>query len=148
MGIDPYLVCSSVRAFIAQRLVRVLCQECKVPHSYSADYLNSIGFPVNGFDQAMAHSGCEKCRYTGYEGRTAILEICRMTDAVQELVQQGKTAAEIRAMALHEGMHTLRQAGFEKVQEGKTTIEEVLRVTMEDSEEEEREKKKLFASTP
>ncbi|MEM9444175.1 MAG: GspE/PulE family protein [Verrucomicrobiota bacterium] len=147
MGIDPYLVCSSVRAFIAQRLVRVLCQECMQPHSYSPDYLNSIGFPATGFDKAMSHSGCEKCRFTGYEGRTAILEICRMTDAVQELVQQGKTAAEIRAMALHEGMNTLRQAGFAKVQEGLTTIEEVLRVTMEDSEEEEREKRKLFAST-
>ncbi|MEM9400713.1 MAG: GspE/PulE family protein [Verrucomicrobiota bacterium] len=147
MGVEPFLVSSSVRAFIAQRLVRILCDHCKKPQSYSADYLDKIGFPVNGMDQAYAAEGCEKCRFSGYQGRTALLEVCRITDAIQELIQGNATASEIRTVAIREGMKTLRQAGFIKVQSGMTTIEEVLRVTMEDAEEDLLEEAKKAESS-
>lgn len=134
MGVEPFLVTASVRAFIAQRLVRMLCPFCKQPHNYSEEYLKQVGFPLELAGHIMKPHGCEQCRNTGYQGRTAIFEICMVQPRLQELIIQHKQAAILRAAAIEEGMVPLRQFGWMKVAEGVTTVEEVMRVTTADME--------------
>jgi general secretion pathway protein E len=134
MEVEPFLVASSVRAFIAQRLVRVLCPRCKVPAHESPERLREIGFPVEQAAAIHKAVGCEACRNTGYQGRMAIMEICPVTPALQDLISQRKTANILRAKATEEGMLSLRQYGWKQVVAGKTTVEEVLRVTSADAE--------------
>lgn len=135
MNVEPFLVASAVRAFIAQRLVRRLCPVCKAPAQpgvYAPAYLRSIGFPPEYEGKIMRAVGCESCRQSGYEGRLAIMEICMVTPRLQELITQRKTAADLRPAAEKEGMRPLRKYGFDKVAAGVTTIEEVMRVTTAD----------------
>ena len=135
MNVEPFLVASAVRAFIAQRLVRRLCPVCKIPArpgDYATAYLHSIGFPPEYEGRIMRAAGCESCRNSGYEGRLAIMEICMVTPKLQEMITQRKTAAELRPAAEKEGMRPLRKYGFDKVAAGATTIEEVMRVTTSD----------------
>jgi general secretion pathway protein E len=132
MGIEPFLVANSVRAFIAQRLVRVLCPHCKKRTEYSAGYLKRVGFPLESAGSVLAAVGCEACRATGYQGRAAIYEICLVSPRLQDLVTQNKPAPILRAVAVEEGMVPLRQYGWNKVIAGLTTIEEVVRVTAAD----------------
>lgn len=135
MNVEPFLVASAVRAFIAQRLVRRLCPVCKAPAQpgdYAPAYLRSIGFPHEYEGKIMRAVGCESCRHSGYEGRLAIMEICMVTPRLQELITQRKTAADLRPAAEKEGMRPLRKYGFDKVAAGVTTIEEVMRVTTAD----------------
>jgi type II secretory ATPase GspE/PulE/Tfp pilus assembly ATPase PilB-like protein len=135
MNVEPFLVASAVRAFIAQRLVRKLCPFCKAPAQpgdYSPAYLRSIGFPPEYESKIMRAVGCENCRQSGYEGRLAIMELCLVTPKLQEMITQRKTAAELRPAAEKEGMRPLRKYGFDKVAAGLTTIEEVMRVTTSD----------------
>ncbi|HEY5706890.1 MAG TPA: GspE/PulE family protein [Terrimicrobiaceae bacterium] len=129
MGVEPFLLGSSVRAFIAQRLVRCLCPECKRPDPQSAAYLAENG--VRGVREAVINGahGCGKCRMTGYQGRTAIYEICRVTSAMQELIQHKAPTNALRAKAIEEGMIPLRENGWRRVLRGDTSVEEVLRVT-------------------
>ncbi|MBJ7258847.1 MAG: type II/IV secretion system protein [Chthoniobacterales bacterium] len=135
MDVEPFLVASAVRAFIAQRLVRRLCSACKTPAKpgeYATAYLRSIGFPMESEGSIMRAVGCENCRQSGYEGRLAIMEICMVTPKLQEMITQRKTAADLRPAAEKEGMRPLRKYGFDKVVAGVTTIEEVIRVTSAD----------------
>ena len=132
MGVQPFLVSSSVRAFLAQRLVRVLCPECKKPAEHQQAFLEQIGFPMAYADRIMQANGCERCRHTGYQGRACILEICLITNAMQDLVAQGKSGEVLRTKALQEGMVPLRQDGWNRVIAGVTTVEEVVRVTAAD----------------
>ncbi len=135
MNVEPFLVASAVRAFIAQRLVRRLCPVCKSPAKpgdYSPEYLNAIGFPSEYNDKILRATGCEACRNSGYEGRLAVMEICMVTPKLQEMITQRKTAAQLRPAAEAEGMRPLRKNGFDKVAAGVTTIEEVMRVTTSD----------------
>jgi general secretion pathway protein E len=134
MGIEPFLVANAVRAFIAQRLVRVLCPHCKRLGEYSESYLRQIGFPLEHARKAMMSSGCELCRHTGYEGRAAIFEICLVSQRIQDMITQGKQASLLRAAAVDEGMIPLRLHGWRKVISGLTTIEAVVRVTSSDLE--------------
>jgi type II secretory ATPase GspE/PulE/Tfp pilus assembly ATPase PilB-like protein len=134
MGVEPFLVTASVRAFIAQRLVRVLCPDCKRPANYSEEYLKQAGVPLEHAAKIMKPGGCERCRNTGYLGRTAIFEICAVTQRLQELIVQRKTAGDLRPAAVAEGMVPLRQFGWMKVAEGVTTIDEVMRVTTAEGE--------------
>jgi general secretion pathway protein E len=134
MGVEPFLVGSSVRAFIAQRLVRVLCPHCKVPAPHTPQELAEIGFPPDQAHHIRKGKGCDHCRGTGYQGRTAIYEICRMSARLQDMVTQKKPASALRAVALEEGMIPLRTYGWTRVAAGLTTIEEVLRVTAADVE--------------
>lgn len=134
MGIEPFLVGSAVRAFIAQRLVRRLCPHCSQPAPIDDGRLREIGFPLEWRDRIRAPLGCEKCRNTGYHGRTAIFEICIMSNRLQELIQRSAPASELKDVAIREGMTPLRKAGWEKVSEGTTSIEEVLRVTSSELE--------------
>jgi type II secretory ATPase GspE/PulE/Tfp pilus assembly ATPase PilB-like protein len=132
MGVQPFLVSSSVRAFLAQRLVRVLCPACSKPAQHSPEFLRQVGFPVAQADKIRQAVGCEHCRHTGYEGRAALFEICLVSPTLQEMITQGKSAEALRARALQDGMVPLRQDGWNRVIAGATTIEEVVRVTSAD----------------
>jgi general secretion pathway protein E len=129
MGVEPFLIGSSVRAFLAQRLVRRLCQHCRKPDPHSTDYLRGIGFPGASQGVIYGPNGCESCRHTGYQGRTALYEICLVTPRMQELIQQKIPATTLRQTTIEEGMVPLRLAGWKRVKEGVTSVEEVLRVT-------------------
>ena len=131
MGIEPFLVASSVEAVMAQRLVRTICPSCKTDHKVERDYLMRIGFPPD--EVATTHfkrgAGCEDCRMLGYQGRQGIHELLLVTESLRPLIMNRAPASTIAQRAMEGGMRTLRMDGWKKVQEGITTIEEVLRVT-------------------
>jgi len=133
MDVEPFLLASVVKAFIAQRLVRTICPECADQVEYPADYLAEIGFPVKELGaRFLRGKGCEQCRQTGYQGRAAIYEICVVTEPLRKLIMQKRDGGELKQCAIAEGMFTLRQDGWRRVAQGKTTIEEVVRVTQTD----------------
>lgn len=134
MGVEPFLVASSVRAFLAQRLVRTICPHCAEPVQYPAAYLKQIGFPMLQANRLKRGRGCRECRQTGYAGRMAIFEICLVSQAMQDAITQRKPATMLRQLAMGEGMVTLRRDGWRKALEGRTTLEEVVRVTTADTE--------------
>jgi general secretion pathway protein E len=134
MGIEPFLVANAVRAFIAQRLVRVLCSYCKHHVEHDEPYLKHIGFPLEHASKTMAAGACDHCRHTGYEGRAAIFEFCVVSQRLQDLITQGRPPSAMRTMAIEEGMIPLRLYGWNKVIAGFTTVEEVVRVTSTDLE--------------
>jgi len=134
MGVQPFLVSSAVRAFLAQRLVRVLCPHCRKPADHPPGFLQQVGFPMEHAGQIFQPAGCDHCRQTGYQGRAALFEICRVTPSMQELISQGKSGETLRARAIEEGMVPLRQAGWDRVIDGTTSVEEVVRVTASDLE--------------
>jgi general secretion pathway protein E len=129
MGIEPFMVSSSVRAFQAQRLVRTLCPHCKEPAQHEDSYLKAIGFPMEWKSKLFRPVGCRSCRGTGFSGRLAIMEICMMTDKLQEKINLRATAMELKAQALSDGMIPMRHYGFRKASEGITTLDEVMTVT-------------------
>ena len=131
MGIEPFLVASSVEAVMAQRLVRRICPQCKVEQKVERDYLVKAGFPEAGMAQAKfwKGTGCEDCRQLGYQGREGIHELMVMNDALRPLILNRSAASTIAARAMDFGMKTLRTDGWKKALAGITTIEEVLRVT-------------------
>jgi len=131
MGIEPFLVASSVEAVMAQRLVRTICPHCKTEQRVEKDYLLKIGFPAEDIETTKFYKGvgCEECRQLGYQGRTGIYELLVVTDPIRSLVMNRAPSTEIAAKAIELGMRTLRQDGWKKVKDGITTIEEVLRVT-------------------
>ncbi|WP_038159658.1 GspE/PulE family protein [Verrucomicrobium sp. BvORR106] len=134
MGVEPFLVSSSVRAFIAQRLVRSLCPQCRKPANYSAEQLSAAGFviPAGHIIYSAAPSGCPACRSTGYHGRTAIYELVMVTPAIQDLIAQKANANTLLKQARRDGFISMREYGWQKVLDGMTTLEEVVRVTSED----------------
>lgn len=131
MGIEPFLVASSVEAVLAQRLVRTICPHCKVEQKVQKDYLRKIGFPEDEIDTAKfwKGAGCEACRQLGYQGRMGIYELLILNEAVRPLILNRAPATTIAQRAMEQGMRTLRTDGWNKVRAGQTTIEEVLRVT-------------------
>jgi general secretion pathway protein E/type IV pilus assembly protein PilB len=129
MGIEPFMVSSSVRAFQAQRLVRTLCPHCKEPAQHEDSYLKAINFPMEWKTKLFRPVGCRSCRGTGFSGRLAIMEICMMTEKLQEKINLRATAMELKAQALADGMIPMRHYGFRKASEGITTLEEVMTVT-------------------
>ena len=134
MGIEPFLVSSSVEGIVAQRLIRRLCKKCRRPVNLDQEFLKEHGFPIeklapiNPIYEAV---GCDECRGTGYKGRSAIFEIMPITDEVRPLVVANATASSIKQAALNAGMKTLRQDGWDKVLQGVTTVDEIIRVTEE-----------------
>ena len=135
MGIEPFLVASSVEAVLAQRLVRTICAKCKVPQEVDRDYLLKLDFPKQHLNTAKFWhgAGCDSCRQLGYQGRTGIYELLMVDESIRELVLSRSPSTAISQRAIANGMCTLRNDGWRKVMEGVTTIEEVLRVTqMED----------------
>jgi type II secretion system protein E len=131
MGIEPFLIASSVEAVMAQRLIRTICPHCKTEQKVDAVYLKKIGFPEDeiGTAKFWRGVGCEACRQLGYQGRKGIYELLIVTEAIRPLIMNRANATEIAQRAIAAGMRTLRTDGWTKVKNGETTIEEVLRVT-------------------
>jgi type IV pilus assembly protein PilB len=131
MGVEPFLVASSVNLIMAQRLARVICSQCKEDHPVGPEVLTEIGWTGEPFTPQHG-AGCAACGGTAYRGRVALYEVMPMTDELREHILSGATALELKRTAIRTGMKTLRQSGLTKVAEGVTTIEEVVRVTMGD----------------
>jgi type II secretion system protein E len=131
MGIEPFLIASSVEAVMAQRLIRTICPHCKTEQKVDAVYLQKIGFPEGeiGTAKFWRGTGCEACRQQGYQGRKGIYELLLVSEAIRPLIMNRANATEIAQRAIAAGMRTLRTDGWTKVKNGETTIEEVLRVT-------------------
>jgi type II secretion system protein E len=131
MGIEPFLVASSVEAVMAQRLVRTICPHCKQEQKVERNYLRRIGFPEDEIQTAKFWHGvgCEQCRQLGYQGRMGIYELLILNEALRPLILNRAPASTIAQRAIEAGMRSLRTDGWNKVKAGSTTIEEVLRVT-------------------
>src|SRR5690606_37279576 len=134
MGIEPFLIASSVEGLIAQRLVRVLCPHCKESYKPGEEVINRLIQQKIDITDAnfMQPVGCEKCRFTGFRGRTAIYEIVKITENLKAMIVDRKPANVLKKQAIADGLRTIREDGFIKVRAGVTTIDEVMRVTMED----------------
>src|SRR5919106_714739 len=132
MGIEPFLVASSLQLICAQRLVRRICSNCKEPHPAQPQALMQAGFSADDAKSVVPNKGrgCEKCNNTGYKGRVGLYEVMEVTEELRELILVGASALELRRKAIDEGMITLRHSGLRKVKEGVTTIEEVVRETV------------------
>jgi len=132
MGIEPFLVASSVNLICAQRLVRRVCTHCKTPHPVPPQALVDVGFDPEQAETVIPvrGAGCEKCNGTGYKGRIGLYEVMEITDEIRELILVGASAIELRRKAAEEGMISLRQSGLRKIADGTTTIEEVVRETV------------------
>jgi type II secretory ATPase GspE/PulE/Tfp pilus assembly ATPase PilB-like protein len=129
MGIEPFLLSSSIIGVLAQRLVRVICPSCKEEYAPGNEVYEKMG---QGRDKKITFyrgRGCLACRQTGYKGRLGILELMKIDESLRELITKTRATAEIRKAAVKTGMKTLLQDGYDKVIQGITTIEEVLRVT-------------------
>jgi len=135
MGVEDYLLSSTVIGIEAQRLVRTLCAHCKEPYHAVPEVIAQMGLArfANGHDITLYHAkGCAQCANTGYTGRISIIEMMPMTDAVRTMVMKHANAAELKAQAMKDGMLTMYEDGLRKAVAGTTTIEEVLRATRED----------------
>ncbi len=134
MGIEPFLVASSVNLIAAQRLARMICEYCKQPIRVSPQMLLNLGVlpdEISGF-VCYKGTGCARCSNTGYKGRIALYEIMPIREEIRELILQGASAMEIKRETMRLGMKTLRQTALTKLKDGTTTVEEVLRSTVED----------------
>jgi len=134
MGIEPFLIGSSVNLILAQRLARLNCPKCSQPVEIPAEVMVDLGVPA---EQAVAVNGkkgvgCPNCSGTGFRGRCALYELMPMSDSLREMVLAGASAAELKQQAIADGMETLRQSGIGKIRAGLTTPEEILRVTISD----------------
>ena len=131
MGIESYLVASSVEAILAQRLVRMICPNCREKHKPETEIATAIKSmaELEALPDVYRGRGCSKCRFTGYHGRTVVTELLVLSDAIRSMTIAKSHANEINAQAQQEGMTTLLASGLEKVHAGITTYEEVLRVT-------------------
>jgi type II secretory ATPase GspE/PulE/Tfp pilus assembly ATPase PilB-like protein len=132
MGIEPFLLASVVRCFLAQRLVRTICPDCREVTSYPADYLRQIGAPFPSDSKLYHGRGCEHCRQTGYRGRAAIYEIVVVNENLRRLMIRKESGTAMKQRAIMDGMETLRQDGWRRLLLGQTTVEEVVRVTQQD----------------
>ena len=134
VGVEPYLVASAVDAFIAQRLVRVICPNCKQEMKPNKEALRELGVSKLDLSNIKIYEGkgCESCKYTGYKGRTAIYEILVITTPIRELILKRNPSEQIKKKALSLGMRTLRQDGWEKIKRGITTPSEVIKVTQQE----------------
>jgi type IV pilus assembly protein PilB len=132
MGIEPFLVASSVNLICAQRLVRRICAQCKEDHPTPPEAMVTAGFTPEESKTVVPKrgKGCERCNGTGYKGRVGLYEVMEITEEVRELILVGASSLELKRKAVDEGMITLRRSGLRKVIEGVTTIEEVARETV------------------
>jgi len=132
MGIEPFLVATSVNLIQAQRLIRRICKDCKQEHQTPAEALIEVGFSVEEGKtiKTFKGKGCATCNNTGYKGRIGLYEVMEITDEIRELILIGASALELRKKAIDDGMITLRESGLYKIREGVTTPEEVVRETV------------------
>jgi type II secretory ATPase GspE/PulE/Tfp pilus assembly ATPase PilB-like protein len=139
MGIEPFLVSSSLECLIAQRLIRVLCPKCKVmvkPRPELLAQIKDVEFDPHKIE-FYEGKGCEECRFTGYRGRTGIYEIILITEPIREMILARASSQQVKQKAVTQGMRTLRQDGLGKVLKGITTLSEVIRVTQQEELDED-----------
>jgi type IV pilus assembly protein PilB len=136
IGIKPFLVASAVRAVMAQRLVRKICTHCAEPYEPDESELEFLGISKEDVEKSeiLKGAGCAECSKTGYHGRIGIVELFMISDEIQEMIFKGASSFEIKVEARKLGMRTLREDGIRKVLAGITTVDEVLRVSVADSE--------------
>src|ERR1017187_1199973 len=134
MGVEPFLITASVNLVLAQRLARKICAGCRPALELDPSVLTDCGFSPEQIASAklMKGAGCRTCNNTGYKGRVALYEVMRFTDNLKEMVLQGAPTAELKMGAIKGGMMSLRMSGIQKILDGVTTTEEILRVTMSD----------------
>jgi general secretion pathway protein E len=135
LGVEPYLVSSSLIAVVAQRLVRRVCEDCKTEMEANVRDLRALGLDASHIEKGAKFyvgKGCDKCFHTGYRGRTGIYEVMLVADKIQDLIYKRESAGKIKKFALDGGMKTLRMDGARKVLQGLTTMAEVLRVSQAD----------------
>jgi len=132
MGIEPFLVATSVHLICAQRLVRRICKECRSPMEVPAQALIDIGFTPDDAKSLTVSKGrgCQTCNNTGYKGRVGLYEVFECSEDVRQLILEGASSIELKRKAMEEGMISLRQSGLSKIRDGMTTIEEVVRETV------------------
>jgi type IV pilus assembly protein PilB len=132
MGIEPFLVATSVNLICAQRLIRRICQNCKQEEDVPVQALLNIGFSETEAPNIQLYKGrgCEQCNQRGYKGRIGLYEVMEVSEDIRELILSGASAVELRRKALEEGMIGLRHSGLQKIRDGITTIEEVVRETV------------------
>jgi type II secretory ATPase GspE/PulE/Tfp pilus assembly ATPase PilB-like protein len=130
MGVEAFLISSSVIGVLAQRLVRLICPSCRQFYTPSPEVLASLtnGHTLPADTMLARGAGCQECSYVGYRGRTAIYEVMKVSDAIQEMVLEHKSGPALREQARKEGMKTMKESALEKAIQGLTTAEEILRV--------------------
>ncbi len=131
MGVEDYLLTSTLNAVVAQRLVRVLCDECKTKAEIPAKIKDEIDSDMTAEHMYVAGNGCDACHHTGYSGRICILELLIITDEIRKLILAHADATTIENFAFQQGMKTMYQDGLQKVAQGITSLEEILRVTQD-----------------
>jgi type IV pilus assembly protein PilB len=131
MGVEPYNFVSALNCIMAQRLVRVVCENCKRPRRYNSAELTEAGLdPAEWGNVLIAEGvGCLECSGTGYHGRTAICELLDLTDRIREMIIDRRPTSEIKRVAREEGMITLRDSGLAKIRAGVTSVKEINKVT-------------------
>ncbi|MEM6994186.1 MAG: ATPase, T2SS/T4P/T4SS family, partial [Myxococcota bacterium] len=135
MGVEPFLVTASVNMIVAQRLARQICSNCAVPdEQVTPQLLQDAGMKAGESKtcKPMKGGGCRNCGDTGYKGRVALYEVMVLSDPLKDLVLQGASTAELKTEAIRVGMATLRRSGLNKIADGVTTLDEILRVTAAD----------------
>ena len=136
MGVEPFLVTASLNSIVAQRLVRIVCPECRHEADVAPQVLIDLGVNPKEVSDYIVYKGqgegCKTCSGTGYKGRVAIYEVMEMTEELKEFVLSGASALEIKREAIRQGMKTLRQSALEKLKHGIISIEEVVRNTASD----------------
>jgi type II secretory ATPase GspE/PulE/Tfp pilus assembly ATPase PilB-like protein len=135
IGVEPYLLAGCLQGVLAQRLVRKICSHCKIPLDLSRLTRHEQALLKNASlaDVPLYQGeGCERCRFTGYHGRSAIGEVLRVSEKLREMIQRRCSSDQIKQQASSEGMRLLRDTALLKVKSGQTTVSEVLRVTQED----------------
>ena len=137
MGVEPFLVTASLNAIVAQRLVRVVCHECRQETEVAPQVLIDLGVPPKEISDYIVYKGrgegCKTCSGTGYKGRLAVFEVMELTDELKEFILSGASSLEIKREAFRQGMRTLRQSALQKLKSGITSIEEVVRNTAADN---------------
>ncbi len=129
IGVEPFLIGASVNATLAQRLVRRICDNCKIQKPPTSDVAEHLAMQGIALDEVWAGQGCDKCRNTGYAGRVGLYELLILDDTLRDKIVSNPSVTEFRRICVERGMVTLRTDGFRKVQNGRTTVDEVLRVT-------------------
>jgi type II secretory ATPase GspE/PulE/Tfp pilus assembly ATPase PilB-like protein len=130
MGVEPFLIASSLLGVLAQRLVRCICQECRKEYTVRKDLLDKLSLDGK-IAKFYKGTGCPKCLKSGYKGRAAIFELLLMDDPIRNLLLSRPSNEDIKRLAAKNGMKTLRERGIDKLKSGMTTPEEILRVTQE-----------------
>ena len=135
MGLEPYLLSSTINLVVAQRLIRRICPNCKAPYEPSQELISRLGVDPKCFENTAFHhgTGCQTCNNIGYLGRVPIFEFLMMDADIRRKIVEGGTEADIRAMSHEKGNGNLLDSGVNRVIEGLTTVDEVLRVTFADN---------------